>query len=85
MLNICPDRSSLGVYIMPLEIDGKIYYWTLEVCRQVHISRATFSRWLKNDVIEEPIRDRRGWRIFNEADLKRIRIEVERTHESKDV
>jgi DNA-binding transcriptional MerR regulator len=67
---------------MPVEIDGKKYFWALEVCRQARISRSTLLRWLKRGVIQEPIKDRRGWRIFSEEDLIIIRAEVERTCDS---
>ena len=53
---------------MPVELDGKTYYWTLEVCEKTRLSRSTLLRWLKRGVVEEPIRDRRGWRIFAEED-----------------
>ena len=69
---------------MLVVINEKKYYWTLEFCRKAHISRSTLLRWLKEGVIEEPIRDRRDWRIFSEADLKRIKVEVERTRGNKD-
>ena len=64
---------------MPVEIDGNNYYWVLEVCRETHVSRSTLLRWLKRGVIREPIKDRRGWRIFSEEDLNRIKLEVRRT------
>jgi len=70
---------------MPVEIDGKHYYWTLEVCRKAHLSRSTLLRWLKGGLVQEPIKDRRGWRIFSEEDLKRIRTEVEKTHGRKEL
>ena len=69
---------------MSLVIDEKKYYWALEICRQAHISRSTLLRWLKKGVIEEPTRDRRGWRIFSEVDLERIKAEVGRTRENMD-
>jgi excisionase family DNA binding protein len=64
---------------MPVGIDGNNYYWVLEVCREVNVSRSTLLRWLKRGVIREPIKDRRGWRIFSEEDLNRIKLEVKRT------
>jgi len=70
---------------VPVKISGHMYYRTLETCRKSGISRATLLRWIKARILEEPIRDRRGWRIFSEADLKRIRIEIERTYGSKNV
>lgn len=66
---------------MPVVIDGKIYYWSLELCRKASISRSTLLRWLKEGILKEPIRDRRGWRIFSEEELDKIKAEVERTRE----
>jgi len=66
---------------MSVEIDGKKYYWTLEVCRKAPLSRSTLLRWLKRGLIEEPIRDRRGWRIFSEEALMRIKSEIKRISE----
>ena len=70
---------------MPIEIDRKVYYRMQEAYREANIGRSTLLRWLKEGRIEEPMRDRRGWRIFSEEDLKRIQTEVGRTIESKDV
>jgi predicted site-specific integrase-resolvase len=63
---------------MPVEINGQIYYRTSEACRKISISRATLFRWLKEGVIEELHKDRRGWRMFTEADLNKIRAEARR-------
>ena len=70
---------------MPIEIDGKVYYRMQEAYREANIGRSTLLRWLEKGTLEEPIRDRRGWRIFSEEDLKRILAEVKRTSKSKDV
>ena len=74
----------VGCHLL-VKIDGKVYYWTLEFCRKVPLSRSTLLRWLKGGVIQEPIRDRRGWRLFSEDDLKNIKFEIEITHGKKDV
>jgi predicted site-specific integrase-resolvase len=65
---------------MPVEIDGKKHYWVFEVCRETGISRSTLLRWLKRGVIQEPLKDRRGWRIFSEEDMQKIRNEIEKTY-----
>ena len=67
---------------MPVEVDEKKYYWILEVCCKVHISRSTLLRWLKSGVIKEPIRVRRGWRIFSEEELRTIEAEIKMTSET---
>ena len=63
---------------MPVQINGKAYYRTSEVCRKSGISRATLFRWLKTGILERSYKDRRGWRIFNEDDLNKIRMEAGR-------
>jgi len=40
------------------------------------ISRATLFRWLKAGVLSKSYRDRRGWRLFTEDDLKKIQAEA---------
>jgi excisionase family DNA binding protein len=58
---------------MPVIFNGETYYRTSEVCRMVGISRSTLLRWLKDGILDDvPHRDRRGWRLFMEADIKRI-------------
>ena len=62
---------------MSVEINGNTYYRTAEVCRIVGISRSTFFRWLREgsftDVTDV---DRRGWRLFTEDDLGRLKAEA---------
>ncbi len=62
---------------MPVIINGQTYYRTAEVCRRVGISRNTLFRWLREGVSEAPeSRDRRGWRLFTEDDVKKLRAEA---------
>jgi len=63
---------------MPIEIDEQIYYGTSETCKKIGISRATLFRWLKEGILEKSYRDRRGWRLFTEDDLNKIRAEADR-------
>ena len=66
---------------MPVTVGGKSYYRTVEVCRAVGISRATFFRWLKAGVFKEAQhRDRRGWRLFTEEEVVRFRTEAIRVY-----
>jgi DNA-binding transcriptional MerR regulator len=64
--------------VMPREIDGKRYYEATEVCKKVGISRPTLFRWLKRGLLIKLYRDRRGWRLFTEDDLKKIQTEATR-------
>jgi excisionase family DNA binding protein len=61
---------------MSIEIDGQVYYRTSEACKKIGVSRATLFRWLKAGVLDQHRKDRRGWRIFREEDLKKISAEA---------
>jgi DNA-binding transcriptional MerR regulator len=63
---------------MPKEINGQVYYETSEVCQRAGISRPTLFRWLKNRLLTKLHRDRRGWRLFTEEDLRKIQAEASR-------
>ena len=63
---------------MSREISGQKYYTATEVCREVAISRPTLFRWLKRGVLTRLHKDRRGWRMFTEDDLRKIRLEAVR-------
>ena len=47
-------------------------YSTLQAAEKVGVSKETILRWLRAGKIPEPDRDRNGWRIFSESDLKEI-------------
>jgi len=58
---------------MPVTIRGQTYYRTTEACRMIGISRSTLLRWLAKGLLKDAShRDIRGWRLFTEADIKRI-------------
>lgn len=62
---------------MPVVINGRRYYRTQEACREAGISRATWFRWLSENIIEDvKHRDRKGWRLFTDEDIERIKAIV---------
>jgi len=63
---------------VPTEINGEVYYTTSEICGETGISRPTLFRWLKQGVLKEIRKNRRGWRIFTEGDLNKIKAETRR-------
>jgi excisionase family DNA binding protein len=67
---------------MTVNLDGKNYYRTAEVCQRVGISRTTLFRWLKEGVLGKAThRDRRGWRLFTEEEVDILKTEANRiTH-----
>jgi excisionase family DNA binding protein len=62
---------------MSIAIQGKTFYRTAEACKKTGISRATLFRWLKSGILEKYYKDRRGWRMFTEEDLAKIRQEAQ--------
>jgi len=62
---------------MSILIDGKTYYRTSEACQMAGVSRSTFFRWLNKGILGEVRhRDRRGWRLFTEDDINKIKAEA---------
>ena len=64
---------------MSFQRNGKTYYSTAEACELAGISKSTFLRWVKENLFADvKNRDLRGWRIFTEEDVDRLKREVER-------
>ena len=64
---------------MPVNLRGQQYYRTMEVCRLTGISRSTLLRWISDGILQDACsRDRRGWRLFTEADIERIKEEAQK-------
>ena len=62
---------------MSVTIKGRTYYRTKEACEMIGVSRSTLLRWLSTGVLKDvTLRDRRGWRLFTEIDLKSIESEA---------
>jgi excisionase family DNA binding protein len=69
---------------MSVMISGNTYYRTLEVCRQVGISRNTLYRWLREGAFDDVENiDRRGWRLFTQDDVDRLRAEANKIYRNK--
>lgn len=47
-------------------------YKTSEICSRFDISRATLFRWESEGLLPGVSRDWRGWRVYNEANLRAI-------------
>jgi len=60
-------------------INGQTYYRTSEACQRAGISKATLFRWVKMGILEDVERkDRKGWRLFTEDDVNKIKFEATR-------
>ena len=69
---------------MPLTLNGQTYYRTAEACHLVGISKNTFLRWVnEGSFIDVEHRDRRGWRLFTEGEVNRLKAEANRIHKTR--
>ena len=72
---------------MTVEINGQTYYRTAEVCQIVGIGKSTLFRWVRQNIVNDAeYRDRKGWRLFTEAELQGITAEtsrIQRNHVAK--
>ena len=72
---------------MPVKLNGQTYYRTAEVCQIVGIGRSTLFRWIRQNVVREAqYRDRKGWRLFTEDDLRSLAAEnskIQKNHAGK--
>jgi hypothetical protein len=59
---------------MPLVINGQKFYRTSEACRMAGTNRMTFLRWIReNKYADVPYRDQKGWRLFSEKDIRKLK------------
>jgi len=70
---------------MAIRINGQTYYRTSEACQEAGISRATLFRWLRGGILKDVMfRDRKGWRLFTQDDIDRIKSEATRVNRGGD-
>jgi c-di-GMP-binding flagellar brake protein YcgR len=79
-----PERYTLFFNELPHQIHrqgrGRMKnYSTLEAAKKIGVSKSTLFAWFKNGKVKDVARDHRGWRIFTEEDIHRLR-EYRRTH-----
>ena len=51
-------------------------YQTAAAARKLKVSKQSLLRWIAQGRVDDVRRDHRGWRIFDEADIKRIRRKI---------
>ena len=62
---------------MPILINNRTYYLITEACAMAGTNRNTLLRWIREGRFADvKIRDRNGWRLFNEDDIERLKVEV---------
>jgi excisionase family DNA binding protein len=64
---------------MPVSVENTKFYRITEACNLAGISRETFLRWVREGSFSDvKYRDFRGWRLFTDEDLARLKTKVER-------
>jgi DNA modification methylase len=58
-------------------MNARLYYLT-EAAKQVGVSPITLKRWLLDGKVYDVRRDRKGWRVFTDIDISRIKQYAER-------
>jgi DNA-binding transcriptional MerR regulator len=59
-------------------------YSIAEAARQIGVSAITLKRWLLDKKVEEVARDRNHWRVFTDADVRRIKAFADKRVPPKD-
>jgi DNA-binding transcriptional MerR regulator len=68
-----------GANYLPVILKEQEYYRISDVCQITGVSKSTLWRWTKTGILEITAkRDRRGWRLFTLADIKKIKDEAHR-------
>ncbi|MFL5328696.1 MAG: MerR family transcriptional regulator [Gemmataceae bacterium] len=49
--------------------------------QKIGVSSITLKRWLINGRVRDVARDRNGWRVFTDGDIRRIRTFANQRHE----
>ncbi|UUX96605.1 hypothetical protein [Aquabacterium sp. J223] len=58
---------------MPKVVDGKQFYLAHETAKVAGVSKQTLLRWITENRIKDAAkRDRNGWRLFTEPEVKAI-------------
>jgi len=58
---------------MPKVLGEKKYYFTHEAAKTAGISKATLLRWIDRRFVKDSAkRDRNGWRLFSELEVRAI-------------
>jgi site-specific DNA-methyltransferase (cytosine-N4-specific) len=55
-------------------------YDTSEVARLIGVSKQTLLRWIRTGLVDDVRRDQRGWRVWEDEDVARVRRFQESYH-----
>jgi len=59
-------------------------YTTAQVAKRLSICKSTLLRWIHDDLISDVGRDWRGWRVWNNRDVERLKA-FQKAYHSKPI
>ena len=57
---------------------------TVEAAKHIGVSKSTLLRWLDEGLVDDVERDWRGWRVWNNRDVERVRA-FQKAYHSKPI
>ncbi len=58
----------------------KSIYRFSQACEKIGISKSTYLRYVKDGIFSDVQKDGRGWRVFQDDDIKKIKKILEQKH-----
>ena len=59
-------------------------YTTVEVAKRLSVCKSTLLRWIHEELISDVGRDWRGWRVWRDGDIKRVKA-FQKAYHSKPI
>jgi hypothetical protein len=69
-------KSALRYVLIRVDTERRMstrFYSIAAAARQIGVSAITLKRWLLKKKVDEVVRNRNGWRVFSDADIRRIK------------
>jgi hypothetical protein len=80
--------TKTGFYISILNIliliKDEMMLSTVEAAKRIGVSKSTLLRWLDEGLVDDVERDWRGWRVWNNRDVERVRA-FQKAYHSKPI
>jgi excisionase family DNA binding protein len=63
---------------LAVKIDDQKFFQIQEAAKKLGVSRQTLQRWFREGKATDVARDHRGWRLFTQSDIDRLKNEIRR-------
>lgn len=71
---LCKEETTRAV---SYNVRSDAVYRTAQAAKRLGVSRQTLLRWLHEGRVNDVSKDHRGWRVFFDEDIRRIRQQIE--------